>query len=138
MMTVKYIGAYRVAVPESERAAALKCHDDDVRYVSSELDSLALVELEIRGAPKGLDLCGFKQPHTECVPYNEACFDVETLQRIPAEQYRVPQIPDFRIAFHLHFFDVSEPLETPFGRLKVGPLSDPPQHLSEVRYVYWD
>jgi len=138
MTVVKYIGAYRVRVPDSERQAALECHDGDSKYVARELDTLALVELEVRGAREGFDISYFKQPHTECVPYNESYFDADTLRPIPAKQYAVPNVADFRVAFHLHFYNPSEPLETPFGKLRVGPQSDPPSHLSSVQYVYWD
>ena len=137
MTDIKFIGAYRVVVPVSEWEAAISCHDNRKR-AAEELDTLALIELEVRGARKGFCTTGIKQPHTECVPYNESFFEVDTLRPIETEQYKVPVMPNFRVAFHLHHYDPSEVLETPFGNLRVGPLSDPPAHLTEKQYVFWD
>lgn len=137
MPTIKFIGAYRVEVPASEWEAAIKCHGDR-KSAEEELDTLALIELEIHDAKNGFDTADIKQPYTECVPYNESFFDVDSLRPIETKQYEVPSVPHFRFAFHLHHYDPSGTLETPFGNLRVAPLSDPPAHLVEKKYAFWD
>ena len=137
MTFVDFIGAYRVEPPESEWEAAIKCHGDR-KWAAEELDTLALVELEVRGAKKDFDITDIKQPHTQCVPYNESFFDVVTLNPIETESYKIPAVPNFRVAFHLHHYDPSSVLETPFGIVRVAPLSDPPAHLAKKQYVFWD
>ncbi|MGC3981415.1 MAG: hypothetical protein QM808_09165 [Steroidobacteraceae bacterium] len=137
MTEIKLIGVYRVDVPGSEWEAAIACHGSR-EAAAEELETLALVELEIRGAEQGFDTSSLKQPHTECIPYNESFFNIDTLEAIPTELYAVPELPDFRIAFHLHHYNPTEVLETPVGTLRVGQLTDPPPHLRDKPYVYWD
>jgi len=137
MTDIKFIGAYRVTAPESEWDAAIQCHGSR-EAAAEELATLVLIELEVHGTQKGFDTTDIKQTHTECVPYNESFFDIETLHPIETEQHEIPRVPSFRLAFHLHHYDPSEVLETPFGNLRVGPLSDPPAHLAGKQYVFWD
>jgi hypothetical protein len=137
MTTVRYIGAYPVPVSESERNAARSCHQND-EYVSRELGSLALVELEIIAAPEVFDIGDFKQPHTNYVPYDETYYDPVSLEKLSDEPFYSPKVRDFRVAFFLHFFDPAEPLISPFGDLQVADLVERPPHLAEKEYVYWE
>jgi hypothetical protein len=137
MTTVRFVGAYRVHVPESEFAAAMDCHDD-ADYVARELGSLALVELEVIGMPADGDITEFKQPHTKYVPYDVCYFEKEALTPIPHELYKLPAQDSFRVAFYLHFYDAGQPLITPFGNIRLGQFEATPPHLMEKTYVFWD
>lgn len=137
MPIVHFIGAYRVDVPPSEYEAAMNCHDDE-EYVKAELGSLALLELDVVGMPKDTSITDFKQPHTKYVPYDESFFHSATLAPLPHELHRLPDIPNFRVAFYLHFYDAAQPLSTPWGDLPLGPLSDAPSHLRGKSYVFWE
>jgi len=137
MTTVRFIGAYRVHVPESEYAEAMNCHDDP-DYVAAELGSLALVELEVLGMPATTAVTEFKQPHTEYLPYDESYFEIDTLAPLPHDLYKLPTQDSFRVAFFLHFYDANQPLLTPFGEVQLGQLADAPPHLRQKTYVFWE
>jgi hypothetical protein len=137
-MTIAFIGAYRVAVPFRELRAALRCHEGDREAVREELDSLVLVELEVMNAWPDFRLSLVNQAHTSCVPYNEDFFDIQSLNQIyPRRNSELPG-KDFRVAFHLHYFNPSVPLNTPCGPVRVGPATDPPPHLAKKKYRFWD
>jgi hypothetical protein len=137
MTTVRFLGAHKVNVPPSEYQAALECHDD-AEYVSKELGSLALVELEVRSMPRDTSLVEFKQPHTKYVPYDESYFQLETLEPLAHSPHGLPDAQDFRVAFYLHFFDPEQPLLTPWGNVNLGSLSEAPPHLQGKKYVFWE
>jgi hypothetical protein len=137
MATIRFIGAYRVAVSSAAHHAAMECHDDEA-YVEKELGSLALVELEVIGMPSDGAITDMKQPHTKYVPYDESYFHPTTLEQIPHDLYELPKTPDFRVAFYLHFYDPTQPVKTPWGDIQVGPITDPPSHLEKKQYVFWD
>ena len=137
MTIVNFIGAYRVNVPPSQYEAAMNCHDD-AEYVKAELGSLALVELDVVGMPEDKNITDFKQPHTPYVPYDESFFSRSTLASLPHERYKLPESPDFRVVFYLHFYDPNQPQNTPWGDITLGSLTDVPSHLREKSYVFWD
>jgi hypothetical protein len=55
-----------------------------------------------------------------------------------AERYRLPGRRDFAVIFFLHFFDHTQPLETPYGPVRLPAASPLPDRLRWKRYVYWD
>jgi hypothetical protein len=135
--TIRYIGSYFVPVREEERQAALACHGT-AEFAAAELQSLALVELEVLEASRDFDIAQVKQPHTPYVPYDESYFDPVSLEELPHEPFKSPTASSFRIAFFLHFFDPNQPLMTPYGDVKVAARMDRPSHLEGKQYVYWD
>lgn len=138
MTCIRFIGAYRVDVPDGAYTAAMNCHDD-AEYVAKELGSLALVELEVSDMPAIGNISEFKQPHTKYVPYDECYFDAATFETLPHALYKLPEASSFRVAFYLHFYDPSEPLCTPFGSVQVAPIAGPaPPHLKGKTYEFWD
>jgi len=70
-------GVYKVNASPEACEDALSTHGDEA-FVKSELSSLVLVELDIKGADHKFDLADFKQSHTEYVPYDETFFELET------------------------------------------------------------
>jgi hypothetical protein len=99
---------------------------------------LALVELEIVGWPSNVPIIECKQPHTKYVPYDESYFDLANLQPIRHDLYKLPEIDSFRVAFYLHFYDPGQPLITPLGAVRVGPMGNVPDHLKDKEYAFWD
>jgi hypothetical protein len=137
MTTIRFIGAYGVAISSAAYQAAMDCHDDEA-YVKKELGSLALVEFEVTGMPTNGVITDMKQPHTKYAPYDESYFDPATLEPIAHNLYELPKTQDFRIAFYLHFYDPKLPVQTPWGDIQVGPTTDLPSHLKNKQYVFWD
>jgi hypothetical protein len=119
MTTLSYIGAYVVHVPASEREVAIQCQGS-TEAAESELKTLALVELEVLNAPQDFQLAELHQSHTQCCPYNEEYFSLGSLKPIPTEPYSKPAVANFRVAFHLHFYDPLQLLKSPMGRSKLA------------------
>ena len=107
--------------------------DPDARR--KELDSLALVELEVHYANADFDLTYIHQPHTEFVPYDETYYDVSSLEELVC--FSTPNVECFRVAFYLHHYDANQPLETPWGPLCCTALQALPAHLRNKQYIYW-
>lgn len=126
-------GVYKVQASSEAYKDAMSSRGDE-EYVKGELSSLVLVEMEVKNADHRFDLGDFKQPHTECVPYDESYLDIVTGHVMESSR---PDISDFVVVFFLHFFDHTQPLETPYGKLSLPVASALPERLTWKEYIYW-
>jgi hypothetical protein len=126
-------GVYKIEASSEAYKDAMSSRGDE-EYVKGELSSLVLVEIEVRNADHRFDLGDFKQPHTAYVPYDESYLDIDTRQVMDSSPLH---ISDFVVAFFLHFFDHTQPLETPYGNLSLPLATVLPERLRWKEYIYW-
>jgi hypothetical protein len=74
----------------------------------------------------------------QTLKYTHATEKTEAASVEEAEQYRLPGRRDFSVVFFLHFFDHAQPLETPYGSMRLPPASALPDRLRWKKYAYWD
>ena len=102
--------------------------------VRESLATLVLVEIEVTGAPRGIDLGKWHQENSDQVPWDEV---YTTLDRstVIAKAYDTPPEGDFAVSFFLHFFDPSKCLETPWGPVVISAAQEQrPSHLTNRLY----
>ena len=133
MSNINFIGAYPVEVPEDEYKLIVTSSRDPAA-TKKELDSLALLEIEVLHAPRNFSLLLFKQPHTEFAPYDETYYDAKSLEELGCNK---PSIDWFRVAFYLHFYSANQPINTPWGEIRCRELGTLPAHLRDKKYFYW-
>ncbi len=86
-----------------------------------------LVELRYAGRPGELDLGRVTQHRLGLAPEN---------RQVPYDETALPAGPDgsLRVAFFLHFLDLTRPLDTPFGPVALPPETPIPLELEFIRY----
>ena len=129
MTTLNLIGAYRVRVSEEEVRFITKQVTGSAERTQEEIGGLALLELEVRGAPKDFDVGSFHQDGSEQVAYDERYFSTDGSQLLGSDR---PQQPDFRVCFFLHYFDPSKKVTSPYGDVAPTGLTDMPDLLEEI------
>ena len=136
-MTIKFVGAYPVAIPPEERKIADRFADDR-ESVQHELSGLALVEWEVTDPLSEFDLASIHQEGSEWALWEESFYHSESLKVI-----RVWPSPTvlahrtFRVAFYAHYYVPGRPFITPWGNVSSRRLSVLPAHLTEKTYIYW-
>ena len=129
MATLKLIGTYRVQVSEEEVRFITEEVTLSPKRTQEEIGGLALLEIEVRGAPKDFDVGLFHQDGSQQVAYDERYFSVDGSQSLGSGR---PAQPDFRVCFFLHYFDASKKVTSPYGNLMPTSLTDMPERLAEV------
>ena len=129
MATLKLIGAYRVSVSEEEQRFITEQVTGRAERTQEDLDGLALLELEVRGARSDFDVGSLHQVDSDQAPYEERYFTVDGLHALGSDP---PAIPDFRVCFFLHYFDPSKAITSADGDLEALRLGDMPERLANV------
>ena len=134
---IQPVAAYLVRPGYRAIRDAYRCHgiDEDTRR---ELRSIVLLEFEVHGASQPLELAQWHQEHTDTVPWDEVYFSLDR-SVVLGGAFKHPTVPDFALAFYLHFFEPSSRLLTPVGTFTLPtPVWERPAHLASLRYQYWD
>jgi hypothetical protein len=140
---IEVIGAYRVEVDDDliGRAFEIKYGGLDLSESESgerrdevieELSGLVLIELLVHGRDDRFDVGDFGQSATEQVAYDEAFLSADGTA-VVAHVIDPPAMEPLRVAFFLHSFDPSEPLETSYGTFEVPALQAMPERLLKLR-----
>ena len=129
MTMLKLIGTYRVSVAEEELRFVTEEVTGSEERTQEEVGSLALLEIEVRGASENFDVGLFHQAGSEQAPYDERYFSVDGAQVFGSDR---PEVPDFRVCFFLHYFDAAKPVISPDGELVPSGLADLPERLAEI------
>lgn len=129
MTTLKLIGIYRVPVSEEEFRFIKDKVTQNLEDAQEAVDGLALLEVEIRGAPNDFDIGLLHQEWTGQVPYDERYFTGDGSQLLGSER---PDQPDFRVCFFLHYFEPSTAITSPYGDILPTGLTDMPERLAAV------
>jgi hypothetical protein len=107
-------------------------------------EPIHLIELLVRDAQGFFDIGGITQevagqPRSNWqVPYMEHILN-SSGDEILADDLDAPNMPelwktDMRLAFFLHYVDVSKPLKTPFGNVRLPAESELPIRLGMIQY----
>lgn len=130
---IEIIGVYRVPLAATEWARTGKPEGPH----SQDFEHLWLVEIRIENSEGKLDLVNFTQadpglPEDEWqVAYDETYLDSEGVRRRDANSGSSQ-----RIAFFFHYLDLSRPLRTPYGEIRLPePQPFPVRLLSVVKYI---
>jgi hypothetical protein len=129
MTTLKLIGTYRVSVAEEELRFINEEVTGSAERTQAEVGSLALLEIEVRGAAADFNVGLFHQVGSDQVPYDERYFSVDGSQLFGSDR---PEVPDFRVCFFLHYFDAAKPVTSPDGDLVPSGLADTPERLAKI------
>jgi hypothetical protein len=129
MTTLKLIGTYRVSVSEEELRFITEKVTGSAEWTREEVSGLALLEVEVRGAPEGFARGEFHQAGSDQVAYDERYFSVDGLELIGSDP---PGVADFRVCFFLHYFDPSKGISSPYGDLPAGSLREMPERLAKI------
>ena len=129
MATLKLIGAYRVQVSDEELRFITEEVTLSAERTQEEIGGLALLEVEVHGAPKDFDVGLFHQEGSEQAAYDERYFSADGLQLLGSDR---PDQTDFRVCFFLHYFDPSKKITSPYGDMTPPGLSEMPQRLTEI------
>jgi hypothetical protein len=114
---------YGDSYPKKHRKKAKK-------FLREELSSIVLVEVLIRNQDENLNMIDFSQPGADQVAYDEGFLTLDGTELI--SRYKKPENEDLRIAFFLHFFDPSKPVNTSYGELKVEKIESMPERLTQL------
>jgi hypothetical protein len=112
-------------------------HTEYVPYDETFLDLETGSLIEYKRSSLGFGV--FDDPETKrTLKFTQATEKTEEATAEEAEQYRLPGRRDFAVVFFLHYFDHTRPLETPYGALRMPPVSRLPERLQWKKYAYWD
>lgn len=129
MTTLTLIGVYRVQVSEEELLFMTENITLSPERTQEEVGGLALLEIEVRGAPPDFDVGLIHQEGSTQVAYDEHYFTVDGSQLLGSD---LPKQPDFRVCFFLHYFDPSKTITSTYGELTHARLTDMPERLAEI------
>lgn len=116
------------------------------RYFSAPLDSIYLVELIVRTRGLTLEISAFGQvdpcfpdsgwqvPHQPTVLSGDGVKVLGELHSFALRSESEPLPPELRLAFFTHYLDPEQPMETPFGRVNLPPVTPVPDRLRVLRY----
>ncbi len=112
-------------------------------YEEPTADECHLVEVEIREAGGPLDIAAFTQEDPDQprddwqVPWDETYLDAAG-ETVVGDSFNPPEATYWdgspRIAFFMHYLDLSRPLVTPAGDIQLPPLSTKPERLAVISY----
>ena len=98
-------------------------------HVRAELGGVVLFEALVTGRDEKFSVDDFGQIDSDQAPYSEV-FLSEDGESVIAEAYDVPQGPNLRIAFYLHYVDPRKELRTSYGSVKFPALRPIPERLA--------
>ncbi len=138
---IKIHGVYRVPFTQSllSEAMALKYGGIEMSpssrakaeaHVKDELSSVVLIDITVNDDREGFDVGKFGQRQSDQVAYDEVFLSIDG-KRIISDIERPPG-GTCRLAFFLHYFDLEQPLETPFGPVPLPAPGDMPRDLQKL------
>ena len=139
---IRIIGAYQVPFNDElyQEAYSLKYYNVSIPFwkkgkikkqLIEELSSIALIEIEVNNSDGNFDINQIRQKGSDQAPYDEVYLD-ENGEKIIAEFPDIPDIPIFRVAFFLHFFNPNLPLITQYGEIVCPELIAIPERIDKL------
>ena len=118
-------------------SAAVRMEVLGVHAVSEAPEPCYLVEMVIHAAPSDLDLGAFSQGPLAGIPaqapWLETFLDRRGERRI-LDPFAGPAPHEVRLAFFLHYVDLSRPLGSPYGPVMLPPPTPRPRRLAFITY----
>ena len=101
------------------------------KLLLEELSSIVLVEAMIDNSDKKFDIGDFHQPNSDQVPYDEVYLDEEG-EKIIARCFEMPSSDTLRVAFFLHYFDPTQPINISNGEIVCPKICGIPDRLKNI------
>ena len=144
-MHIQAVGLYKLPFEESDVMefsddAYGDTEPDHLAASREELDGIYIIELLITGRAKDFDIGDISQSdpddrsHSTQVPYDESFWSADG--ELFLDQFRIPNLPEFRVVFFLHSCDPLLPLVDADGTAIPLPQASPfpPRLAANVRY----
>lgn len=143
--TIQILGIYRVNLTDDLIEEAMRVKYGDVNLSESEireakdavleeLSSVVLIDVLVSNPDERFDIGDFGQPGSDQAAYDEVYLSPDGLSVI--SRYDLPESDSFRLAFFLHFFDLTKPLKTSYGEIPTPPICDMPEQYKAMIPYY--
>jgi len=135
--SVRVLGVYELTVTADLLAQAIESKfgehdlsDENEDVVREELEGAVLIEALVENRDSRFRVDDFAQPDSDQAAYGEVFLSEEGTAMI--SEGEVPAGPTLRIAFFLHFFDPTLPLQTSYGEVALPEAQPMPDRLATL------